>query len=191
MSLGLPPRRLSRGLLRTMDELPVMNALNAPAELCEAVKERFLAFLNGFVVTDQTDAELSQSITHSQGSGAGRAPPLLPVAGLGLAPSLPGNVRGMLDTLASRRPLPAGFEWRELPGPCRGPPQPAAALLRGAAGHHEGAGAQVPVRELRARCSVRPGRRRRVAGVVPAAGLQAQLRCSAVCMWGSTDGLWQ
>ena len=67
-----------------------MNALNAPAELCEAVKERFLAFLNGFVVTDQADAEPSQSITHSQGSGAGaggaaaanrgpRAPP--PAAG--------------------------------------------------------------------------------------------------------------
>lgn len=48
-----------------------MNALNAPAELCEAVKERFLAFLNGFVVTDLADAEPSQSITHSQGSGAG------------------------------------------------------------------------------------------------------------------------
>lgn len=63
-----------------------MNALNAPAELCEAVKERFLAFLNGFVVTDQADAEPSQSITHSQGSGAGRAPPLLAVAGLGRPP---------------------------------------------------------------------------------------------------------
>lgn len=152
-----------------------MNALNAPAELCEAVKERFLAFLNGFVVTDQADAEPSQSITHSQGSGAGRAPPLLPVAGLGRLPWLPSNVHNMLDILAGRHPLPAGFEWRELPVPRRRPPQPAAALLRGAAGHHEGAGAQVPVRELRARCGVRPGRRR-AGGRARAAGGPLQLR---------------
>lgn len=57
--------------------LPVMNGINAPVELCEQVKERFLQFLNGFVLTDSLDAEPSQSNTHSQGSGgqsAGRAP---------------------------------------------------------------------------------------------------------------------
>ncbi|KAL4448853.1 hypothetical protein ABPG77_007570 [Micractinium sp. CCAP 211/92] len=52
--------------------LPVMNGINAPVELCEQVKERFLQFLNGFVLTDSLDAEPSQSNTHSQGS-AGRA----------------------------------------------------------------------------------------------------------------------
>ncbi len=122
MSLGLPPRRLSRGLLRTMDELPVMNALNAPAELCEAVKERFLAFLNGFVVTDQTDAEPSQSITHSQGSGAGRAPPLLPVAGLGLAPSLPGNVRGCWTPWQAAACCPPGLNGASCRAPAGGRP---------------------------------------------------------------------
>lgn len=53
--------------------LPVMNGINAPVELCEQVKERFLQFLNGFVLTDSLDAEPSQSNTHSQGSGRQRA----------------------------------------------------------------------------------------------------------------------
>ena len=47
----------------------MMNVMNAPLELCEQVKERFLQFLNGFVLSDSLDAEPSQSITHSQGSG--------------------------------------------------------------------------------------------------------------------------
>jgi len=46
----------------------VLNAMNAPAELCEQVKERFLQFLNDFVLSESLDAE--PSITHSQGSGA-------------------------------------------------------------------------------------------------------------------------
>lgn len=99
-----------------------MNALNAPSELCNAVQERFQAFLNGFVVTDQADAEPSQSITHSQGSGGGRALPLQPLPGWGPGPWLLGNLHDMLDTLAGRRPLPAGFEWPELPAPAGGRP---------------------------------------------------------------------
>ena len=51
------------------EAIPVMNVMNAPLELCEQVKERFLQFLNGFVLSDSLDAEPSQSITHSQGSG--------------------------------------------------------------------------------------------------------------------------
>lgn len=53
-----------------MDALPIMNGTNAPLELCEQVKERFQAFLNNFVIADdQGDAQPSQSLTHSQGSG--------------------------------------------------------------------------------------------------------------------------
>lgn len=61
--------------------LPLMNTVNAPLELCEQVKDRFLQFLNNYVVTDSLDAEPSQSITHSQGSGgagAGGRPPAPP-----------------------------------------------------------------------------------------------------------------
>ncbi|PSC76526.1 DNA replication licensing factor Mcm6 [Micractinium conductrix] len=58
-----------RGTMEVAEGLPVMNTLNAPVELCEQVKERFLQFLNGFVLTDNQEAEPSQSITHSQGSG--------------------------------------------------------------------------------------------------------------------------
>jgi hypothetical protein len=48
-----------------------MNSINAPLELCEQVRGRFLQFLNNYVVADgQDDAQPSQSITHSQGSGA-------------------------------------------------------------------------------------------------------------------------
>ena len=53
------------------DAIPVMNSINAPLELCEQVKERFHQFLNGFVISESLEAEPSQSITHSQGSGAG------------------------------------------------------------------------------------------------------------------------
>lgn len=51
------------------DALPVYNSVNAPLELCEQVKERFLQFLNGYVISDSLDDGPSQSITHSQGSG--------------------------------------------------------------------------------------------------------------------------
>ena len=54
------------------DAIPVMNSINAPLELCEQVKERFQQFLHGFVISESLEAEPSQSITHSQGSGAGR-----------------------------------------------------------------------------------------------------------------------
>lgn len=59
--------------MEVAEGLPVMNTLNAPVELCEQVKERFLQFLNGFVLTDNQEAEPSQSITHSQGSGVNRS----------------------------------------------------------------------------------------------------------------------
>ena len=52
------------------DAIPVMNSINAPLELCEQVKERFQQFLNGFMISESLEAEPSQSITHSQGSGA-------------------------------------------------------------------------------------------------------------------------
>lgn len=55
-----------------MEDAPlpgVMNPTHAPVELCEQVKERFLRFLNGFVLVESQEAEPSQSNTHSQGSG--------------------------------------------------------------------------------------------------------------------------
>lgn len=53
-------------------DLPIANSLNAPLELCEQVKDRFQQFLNNFVIIESLDGEPSQSITHSQGSGAWR-----------------------------------------------------------------------------------------------------------------------
>jgi hypothetical protein len=51
------------------DAIPVMNMINAPVELCQQAQERFLQFLNNFLLTEY-DGELpSQSNTHSQGSG--------------------------------------------------------------------------------------------------------------------------
>ncbi len=53
------------------DTIPVMNSINAPVELCEQVRARFLQFLNNFVVADgHEDAQPSQSNNHSQGAGA-------------------------------------------------------------------------------------------------------------------------
>lgn len=132
------------------EALPVMNSMNAPLELCEQVKERFLQFLNGFVITDNLDAEPSQSMTHSQGSGAresggrcwGRS------AGTHLPPTTKHLLRSCLGPPPGCAELSRQFESR-LAGPARRWPRRAAGpFLRRAAGHHEGAGAQVPLREL-------------------------------------------
>jgi hypothetical protein len=129
------------------DAIPVMNSINAPLELCEQVKERFQQFLNGFVISESLEAEPSQSITHSQGSGAVAA---LMAGGdrsrathqaLG-AGQQPGRALG-----PPQRP-DAGANFSNGAWACRRPGGPAPALLRGAAGHHEGAGAQVPLRQL-------------------------------------------
>ncbi|KFM28495.1 Maternal DNA replication licensing factor mcm6 [Auxenochlorella protothecoides] len=42
------------------DALPIMNTMNAPVELCERIKERFLNFLNDFILQDRGEPELSQ-----------------------------------------------------------------------------------------------------------------------------------
>lgn len=65
------PQALQQNFGTMGDAIPVMNSINAPLELCEQVRGRFLQFLNNYVVADgQDDAQPSQSITHSQGSGA-------------------------------------------------------------------------------------------------------------------------
>lgn len=55
-------------------QLPIMNAINAPIELCQTIEARFRDFLNGFVIADDLEAQPSQSLTHSQGSGESGAP---------------------------------------------------------------------------------------------------------------------
>ena len=103
------------------DALPLYNSVNAPLELCEQVRERFLAFLNGFVISEPADGEPSASGTLSQGSGArGRAG-----AGAGVAGRAAGH--------PPRPGQPAGC-WGRALGPPRAPPvQPACARLRQAA----------------------------------------------------------
>ncbi|KAI3430537.1 hypothetical protein D9Q98_005130 [Chlorella vulgaris] len=52
------------------EAIPVMNSINAPLELCEQVRERFLHFLNSFIYADgQEDGQPSQSVAASQNSG--------------------------------------------------------------------------------------------------------------------------
>ena len=52
--------------------LPVMNSLNAPAELCEAVKARFLQFLNDYVAAESAEPEASQGSAGGLQRSAGR-----------------------------------------------------------------------------------------------------------------------
>lgn len=53
------------------DALPIMNTMNAPVELCERIKERFLNFLNDFILQDRGEPELSQLSGASGALGVG------------------------------------------------------------------------------------------------------------------------
>lgn len=51
-----------------------MNTMNAPVELCERIKERFLHFLNDFILQDRGEPELSQMSVASGALGVKRGP---------------------------------------------------------------------------------------------------------------------
>lgn len=71
--------------MEALEALPTMNPLNAPVEVCEQAKERFLQFLNEFQVSDNSEPEPSQL---SQGSGDGAPPPRDQQAGRGAGRAL-------------------------------------------------------------------------------------------------------
>lgn len=139
-----------------------LNPVNCPLSVCEAVKEGFGRFLREFTVTDSAEAEPSQTGL-SQGSGVMMA--------------LVASEAAALPVVQHILHRPAISEWEPAAagGPaaahvqkpsaallllvlrCRRPPAAGTQALRGTACHHEGAGADLPVRELRTCHAVRPG----------------------------------